>query len=898
MPSIWRVLTHCVAKAGLLSLIATQAAAQENYCIADGKQLPTVLTVEGGGSLGVYEAGMTYALIETFKRKRDTATNKTALMKKLDAYCLTSATGASAGNINSFLASVTWCDLRLTEAPEESVFWLAWITTGINELSTKHAHDSLKKEGGLFTRQHFRGHLETELKARWRSTRWLDRCYVDFGATVTRLTHDTVPGAGTITARNQRIALVFRIRGMQTDGTPKMRQFVPDTAQFNFASFKTTPALDSTLDTIPSRGPDSISYAHQIRWEDAFRLVETSSGFPVAFQPQHVKYCTRFRFSHPADEFPHACAQHDSALALDGGVFDNGPIALAYSLYFQAWRNAGVPFAIYLSPDRRRLWVRDSLKWTKRQVAAGSRFPPYGLENITQLITEAYPTARQYELQLAGRLLPNEVHRRIAVTQQGAARSERAGAVTPLTDAVEVINAKFRSTERSHPLAGDWVGGFGAFLGRPLREYDFYVGIYDAFVLLTENVQCNSWRLKHSGYRKLETDDPLRTSANDSLRACMKDSLRLYIDNPPIPLGKLAPVILEELYNDEFVGRVPANSASADSAITTASAVRFAMSRSEDANGFRDDHCRPVGLFEAPFCGSGTIKFFDALWSEKRAVDILKTWRKSDACDEKNAKASHHLCRAERSFVAAIGDPEGRMHDMTADLLARLEDVTPRGAASRRAASALLIMQGTVGDKHRRGWDLGPSSLPRNLRSGSRVFLSLLPSSVGLTPATAGYGVHGWELRYNVGTSRTAISLPVSYRPRSSIGRYRGQNRDLVVAGLRLEDKAVFGRIRSGVQVNSWYRTRPWFDERRSGYSGATVGLFASLYGKINITWEGAPQDLDFYQDRAWRPFGMSNPTVLTIGLGDFNGLLYWGDQLALPVTAMPRKLARWIKHL
>ena len=35
-------------------------------------------------------------------------------------------------------------------------------------------------------------------------------------------------------------------------------------------------------------------------------------------------------------------------------------------------------------------------------------------------------------------------------------------------------------TTRGLPLVGELFAHFGAFLGRPFREYDFYVGVYDA----------------------------------------------------------------------------------------------------------------------------------------------------------------------------------------------------------------------------------------------------------------------------------------------------------------------------------------------------------------------------------------------------------------------------------
>src|SRR2546429_9248942 len=37
-----------------------------------------------------------------------------------------------------------------------------------------------------------------------------------------------------------------------------------------------------------------------------------------------------------------------------------------------------------------------------------------------------------------------------------------------------------KATERRFLVVGERLGSFAAFLGRPFREYDFYLGIYDA----------------------------------------------------------------------------------------------------------------------------------------------------------------------------------------------------------------------------------------------------------------------------------------------------------------------------------------------------------------------------------------------------------------------------------
>src|SRR5688500_1228464 len=114
------------------SLTALGTAGAQQSCDSSPTQIPTLLTVEGGGSLGVYEAGVTHALVETFKRKWLGETHPT--FSRLPPFCLAIATGASAGSINAFIAATNWCDSRVAARPDASMLWRVWITTGIMQL--------------------------------------------------------------------------------------------------------------------------------------------------------------------------------------------------------------------------------------------------------------------------------------------------------------------------------------------------------------------------------------------------------------------------------------------------------------------------------------------------------------------------------------------------------------------------------------------------------------------------------------------------------------------------------------------------------------------------------------------------------------------------------------------
>jgi hypothetical protein len=86
----------------------------------------------------------------------------------------------------------------------------------------------------------------------------------------------------------------------------------------------------------------------------------------------------------------------------------------------------------------------------------------------------------------------------------------------------------------------------------------------------------------------------------------------------------------------------------------------------------------------------------------------------------------------------------------------------------------------------------------------------------------------------------------------------------------------------------------------RERYAGHTVGGFLSVLGKVNVSWTGVPQDLDLFQDQAWRPFAVRDPTILTIGLGDLHGFEYWGKRLFVnrPIPNYPKKIGHWFCQL
>src|SRR3954468_10051442 len=86
---------------------------------ARSAQPPASITISGGVSLGSYEAGLVYYVVETMRLNPAAATPRVV-------------TGASAGWVNAFMPTLQSWGAPVS-APEASLFWRAWIPLGLEK---------------------------------------------------------------------------------------------------------------------------------------------------------------------------------------------------------------------------------------------------------------------------------------------------------------------------------------------------------------------------------------------------------------------------------------------------------------------------------------------------------------------------------------------------------------------------------------------------------------------------------------------------------------------------------------------------------------------------------------------------------------------------------------------
>ena len=411
-----------------------------------------VLTVSGGISLGSYEAGLTWAMVRYLKLDPGAVPRRRLL----------AATGASAGNINAFLAAATWCQDDASDRAEDAennLFWRAWIPIGWDRLFPEDArcsaylakfpragftcdHDDrvYQPDDGVFTRKAFKeieGAFERHVG---RAGRFRQGCELDVGVTLTKTSADRVrdPTLG-LEFETQRHAVLLRA-ATRADGSFGFHD------PGDLTAFPDAPGRSQLLH-LPRDG------TAQVRVADVLSVIEASSAFPIAFGPKAIGICPDDRGG-PVGTSGFACeGRAATERFVDGGVFDNLPLGLALTL--RSTREPppeGLRF-VSIDPEARRPHAERGA----REPEARGR----GLSFLADLLGSLVGVARQYELQIVARLLEEN-------PKLGEGRT-------------------FALTTRYFPIFGEHLGAFAGFLAEPFRRFDFRVGVYDGLAELAQH---------------------------------------------------------------------------------------------------------------------------------------------------------------------------------------------------------------------------------------------------------------------------------------------------------------------------------------------------------------------------------------------------------------------------
>lgn len=356
-----------------------------------------VLTLSGGVSLGSYEAGVLSPIIRNDKE----------IASKLKVVY-----GTSAGSINGLLTIFEAC----TE--EKNLLWDMWIPVGLKELEV----GSKESVNALFSRKSSEQLFE-RLRKLWANGFKKD-CDMVFGVTVTHktpLSFEMKPG---LTLNRQSEFFALRIQGQGYGRAARMSNYLsPDES-----SFRTSLPLRGDIEDV----------------QFLFDLIQASSAFPGAFEAYPISYCLA---KPDEDQSPCSKERATTSFFIDGGVYNNGPVGLAYKT---AKEVVNGPFElIYLN-------AHAPLKYTKSTKPTKTVKKTSIWGDFSDLFDNFLVMGRTFELSKT------------------------------LEQSSEILKI-LKTNQKSYPLAGDYMYCFMGFVDEDFRRNDFYLGVNDGNELVSSS---------------------------------------------------------------------------------------------------------------------------------------------------------------------------------------------------------------------------------------------------------------------------------------------------------------------------------------------------------------------------------------------------------------------------
>ncbi len=419
---------------------------------------PYSLTISGGISLGVYEAGLNWVIIEQLRNGR---------LKGDEMVRLLAITGASAGAINTIIGALRYCEVKSSASTvENNLFNKTWRTIGIEALLPDDTNEYDQLNGhhdGVFSRKVFNKVLDA-LAEKAHARIYRDNCYLNIGLTVTRhVPEEKIIGKGESkqNIKVQRFVIPLTLRTLNGYAV--------------FANNRNYPKRNKELGYIflPQDNTGIIPFKNIIKSALA------SSAYPFAFGRIRLSYCKIEAInghSNSNNSVPDVSADTLSCPKyykkytydfIDGGFFDNVPLGLA----------------VELSECRKHIH-KNCIK------EAGSKQEILGKEIVNYIYMEPSKRRKNQNIKLKQ---DDELNDGYGIYNQGKfwvkaqeiyANAELYRALREKFDSSDRKN-KFRRlllTDRYPPLGGAYLAHFGAFFGQIFRDFDYYVGVYDGMI--------------------------------------------------------------------------------------------------------------------------------------------------------------------------------------------------------------------------------------------------------------------------------------------------------------------------------------------------------------------------------------------------------------------------------
>lgn len=380
------------------------------------------MTVSGAVSLGSHEAGQLFLITE-------------ALRKSPDSTPLRVATGASAGSANALLYGNEAC-LRQDITAEQSLGYRVWVNVGLDDLFDP----TLTTRQAIFHSEAMK-HSYEYLEEVWKKG-LPESCEFAYGAAVTRKPAADMKLAEGLSIARSAEHFVVRIKG-QRSGPPRF---------FNYVDAKSTyhrPLLPFT----GVHADDSLALRP---------VVLASAAFPVAFPAEPIEHCIANESKAGV-----SCTEPTHVdTFVDGGVFDNNPLGIAYRTANGGLIRRGADIVLRTLPDGPKHNDLDIL---------------YGFVD---------PDLRSYPTYVPPKTTsePDDDPVMSLVTSMGGQMlaNARGHELASLADENYDLLQNLWLIRGNYPPISELLGAFFGFFERDFRDFDFHLGTYDSFVDLRD----------------------------------------------------------------------------------------------------------------------------------------------------------------------------------------------------------------------------------------------------------------------------------------------------------------------------------------------------------------------------------------------------------------------------
>ncbi len=393
---------------------------------------PLGITVSGGVSLGTWEAGALYLYGEAEKQRPQ--------------HELRIVTGASAGSMNALSVALSSCRAP-NPYPRRDLGWRIWEPVGFEQLFDR----ARATDDALFVRDAVEASFE-QVRATWNEG-LVEGCDVVFAATVTRVKPRQVKLQEGLTVPRALETFVVRIQGRGPGRPPRLSNFGD-------------PASPVPVPLLPFADDDADPRLSARNFDLLRSVVFASGAFPLAFAPQPIEHC--LSKPPPPGQRPTAdvmrCDRAELVdLFVDGGVFDNQPLSVAWSVAAHGLRTG---------PDGRAAWLEPGSHSSEpRPEVQYAFFDPS---------STAYPAEVDDEDTDA----THGVLSKLFAMGGGMVEAARARELVQLASENADVGSRVHLFRGNLPKASQQLQNFIGFFEEDFRIFDFYVGMYDAFVAL------------------------------------------------------------------------------------------------------------------------------------------------------------------------------------------------------------------------------------------------------------------------------------------------------------------------------------------------------------------------------------------------------------------------------